>query len=689
MKSFGKDTQMSSSYSPVSIWQTIKYFITDTSEGAEISTLRQEVTSYLVGEPLAQIGALETEYSYTEISVDNGIPDAYAIIDNDQTLSIVALAGRLGNMTMPEVQFSDIKLCIDNLVSKLSEVFGSSLTFSSERHEGIGEYVHSLKQAAPRIKKIDAKIVAIGSVREEVNDLTTNLVKKVHLADGSSLPFLVELFDLPTLQVEWDRSAKSGTVDLDFREFLGHPLRALKAPSDSQGFDTYLAIIPGDALANIYARYKTRILQKNLRNFLQAKGKINKGIQETLLTKPDRFLAYNNGLTITASEAIVNESQQIVTLRDFQIVNGGQTTASLDFFKRLSNIEDSKRLAAMAKVFVQAKITVVDTLKDASFIDDVSKYANSQNKVNLSDFGARDNFQETLARLMRDKKELECVWDDGETLYWYYEAFRGSYLTSKFQLSGTKRAIFEKSFPKEQVITKLDLAKCENGWDGYPHFVCRGAEKNFSEWSRRTVPQSRLAPDFEFCKELVAKFLLFNKFETLVKQEGFVAFKSQISAYSYSYHRYLLEIRDREVNLETIWDEAHVSDHLTESMVLVIQYVNDLLRRGAGDEDPAQWAKKPIAWERFKETTKTSNYPKIIGSLRSSDALRRSRFQLQVACTKALEEIEKSRFGLVKNEILHKLGLDSTYWEQIRQTLLRDYEIVQTGFGSATRYKKS
>jgi hypothetical protein len=680
---------MASSYSPVSIWQTIKYFITDSSEGEVTSTLRQEVASYLVGEPLVQIGALESEYSYTEISVANGIPDAYAIIDDDQTLSIVALAGRLGDMTMPEVQFSDIKLCIDNLVVKLSNVFGDISTFSADGQEGVGEYVHLVKQAAPRIKKIDAKVVVIGSVKEKVNDLATNLFKKVHVADGRNLPFSIELFDLPTLQAEWDRSAKSGTVDLDLSEFLGHPLRALKAPSDGQGFDTYLAIIPGNALANIYARYKTRILQKNLRNFLQAKGKINKGIQETLLMKPDKFLAYNNGLTITASEAIVNESQQIVTLRDFQIVNGGQTTASLDFFKRLSNIEDSKRQAAISKVFVQAKITVVDTRTDSSFIDDVSKYANSQNKVNLSDFGARDNFQDTLSRLMRNNKELECIWDDGETLYWYYEAFRGSYLTSKFQLSGTKRKIFEKSFPKDQVITKLDLAKCENGWDGYPHFVCRGAEKNFSEWSRRTVPQSRLAPDVDFCKELVAKFLLFKKFEALVKQEGYVAFKSQISAYSYSYHRYLLEIRDREINLETIWVKGHVPDELTDSMVLVIRYVNELLRRVAGDEDPAQWAKKPIAWERFKETTKTNTYPKIFGHLKSSGLLRKLDFNLQVACTKAVEEIEKSRFGLVKNEILQKLGIDSTYWEQIRQTLLRDYEIIQTGFGSATRYKKS
>ena len=680
---------MSSSSSAVSIWQTITYFINDSSDGFDSQPLRNQIANYLIGEPLAQIGTLEEGFIYTEVSIAEGLPDAFALSDNNQTLNLLFLVGRLGNLKLPEVKLSEISQSLESLATTISSVLLGTQAFTTEGRDGLGEFVYLVQEASSKIKKIDVKVIALGSIQAEVPEIANKLVREIKLSEKHSCPFLVEVFDIPTLQAEFDRSAKSGTVDLDLIEYLGHPLRCLKAPSGVDGFDTYLAIIPGDALANIYYRWKTRILQKNLRNFLQAKGKINRGIQETLLKKPERFLAYNNGLTITASQAVINESQQIVKLCDFQIVNGGQTTASLDFFKRLSNIEESKRIEALKKVSVQAKITVVDTTKDPEFINDVSNYANSQNKVNLSDFGARDKFQETLAALMRDNEDLAFEWDNGDINFWYYEAFRGGHLTSKFQLTGNKRAIFERAFPKDQVITKLDLAKCENSWDGYPHFVCRGAEKNFLEWRKRTLPQSRLAPDLDFCKELVAKFLLFRRFESLVKKQGFPAFKSQISAISYSYFRYLLEIRNYEVDLNKIWETGWVPEEMNESILLVIRFVADLIRKGAGEEDPAQWAKKQTAWESFKETTKTNSYPKIVGPLKSLGALRKSRFHLQVACTKAMEEIEKSRFGLVKVEILQKLGLDSTYWEQIRQTLLRDYEIIQTGFGSATRYKKS
>lgn len=683
----GNKSIMSNTDSSPSIWQTINYYINDSTEFEGAQPLRYEIAKYLIGEPLSQIGVLESEYSYTEISTDEGIPDAFTILSDERTLSIVVLIGRLGNRNIPDISFEDVKWNLKNVELQINAITEGSAKIATEGREGVGEFVNLIQSMAEQLEKIEIKAVTIGSVKAATPDLATKLIEKMTLVDGRTIPCSIELFDIPTLQYEWDRSSKTGTIDLDLTEFLGHPLRCLKESSTDEGFETYLAILPGDALANIYARYKGRILQKNLRNFLQVKGKTNKGIQSTLLNKPERFLAYNNGLTITATKAVLNESGQIVTLKDFQIVNGGQTTASLDYFKRFSPVDDSKRRDALKQVFVQAKITVIDTLKDSSFLDEVSNYANSQNAVKLSDFVSRDKFQESLAKLMRANDDLACVWDDGRVLYWYYESFRGNYVTEKYHLSGSKRQIFENMFPKDQVINKLDLAKCENGWDGYPHFVCRGAEKNLQEWLRRKPPQMRVEPDTQFCKELVAKFLLFNSFDDLVHEQGYAGFKSQIVSLSFSYFRYLLEIKQREIDLDKIWEAGSVPSELVESMIDVIKFVGMFLPKAAGKEDPAQWAKKPVAWEKLKETITRGSNPKILVKLRGTEFLRQSNVDIEVLLFRALEELSKTRHGLKKLDLSSKLNLEDSNWSELRRRLLNSPDVVQTGSGTGTVYK--
>jgi hypothetical protein len=86
-------------------------------------------------------------------------------------------------------------------------------------------------------------------------------------------------------------------------------------------------------LADIYNDYRSALLERNVRSFLQFNGKVNKGIRDTLKTAPHRFLPYNNGLSTTASSVVLtgasNGTAHIRSLADFQIVNGGQTTASI------------------------------------------------------------------------------------------------------------------------------------------------------------------------------------------------------------------------------------------------------------------------------------------------------------------------------------------------------------------------
>lgn len=580
---------------------------------------------------------------------------------------------------MPTVSSGVVESALKRMIFNLQgNIDGSISTYESGR-EGVGEYLSVLANDLGKVVAIRVNAIVLGVAENATFEAAENRFSAIQTLDHRSVPVSVEVVDVPTLQNQWDRSSKSGTVDLVLSEFVGGPLPCLRTTGSGGEFDTYLAIIPGNSLADIYYRFKSKVLQKNLRNFLQATGKVNKGIQKTLKEQPERFLAYNNGLTITASAAELDEVGRILVLRDFQIVNGGQTTASLDHAKRFMGVD-------LSKVSVQAKITVIDTTADPKFIDDVSNYANSQNKVKLSDFSARDNFQVVLAGLMRDNPELQCVWDTGEVNYWYYESFRAGYATAKNQLLGAQRARFEKNFPQRQVIDKLELAKVENLWDGYPYFVCRGADKNFVEWVKRTRPHSRPEPDVEFCAELVAKVIMFRAYADLVREIGFGGFKSQIAAYSFSFHRFLLERRGREVDLNRIWECGHIPIELSDTMRQVVTYVGDFLTKQAGSEDPAQWSKKQVAWDRLQRLADLRHTPNIYPHLRAVDLLRPYNLDLSVACAKVMDVLQKARTPMSKIQIFKVARVPDAMWGEVRRELLSNYGVRTIGHGYAMRY---
>ena len=84
--------------------------------------------------------------------------------------------------------------------------------------------------------------------------------------------------------------------------------------------------------------------------------------------------------TRTTDDGLVIDS-----IKDLQIVNGGQTTASL-FHTRRSDKAD------LGEVFVQMKLTVIDDEKSEEVVPRISEFANTQNKVNAADFFSNHPF---------------------------------------------------------------------------------------------------------------------------------------------------------------------------------------------------------------------------------------------------------------------------------------------------------
>ena len=305
------------------------------------------------------------------------------------------------------------------------------------------------------------------------------------LTDPSAVPASVEsdednfviefnVWDMQRIYQQHNIRAGKEKVEIDFPTTYNTELQCLKMSDQNPFVDAYLAIIPGKTLAKIYKQYQQILLEKNVRTFLQFKGKVNKEIRRTLREQPDMFFSYNNGISTTASGIELKEVDgvlYITRLFDWQIVNGGQTTASI-----AASITD--REVDLSKVYVPMKISVIrDTSHSDEIVKAISTSANSQTAIKSSDFSANEPFLIDLENFSRS--EWVPNGKSRPICKWYFERTRGQYFDQLAQLSGFNEKSFRTEYPKSQRITKTDVAKYENAWRQRPYDVCRGAEQNY------------------------------------------------------------------------------------------------------------------------------------------------------------------------------------------------------------------
>src|SRR5690606_15569568 len=198
------------------------------------------------------------------------------------------------------------------------------------------------------------------------------------------VPVTMNVWDLTRLYKFIASGQTREELVIDFAEDFGSPVPLLKASEESAHFDSYIGVISGTQLAAIYDKWGARLLEANVRSFLQARGKVNSGIRRTILQEPAMFFSYNNGLTATAEDveiADMGEGLLLMSARNFQIVNGGQTTASLHAARKAAEQQ-------LKNIFVQMKLTVVPSSQAEEVVLLISEYANSQNKVSAADFFA-------------------------------------------------------------------------------------------------------------------------------------------------------------------------------------------------------------------------------------------------------------------------------------------------------------
>lgn len=373
----------------------------------------------------------------------------------------------------------------------------------------------------------------------------------------------------------------------------GESLPLIKVKGDNEIYDCYIGVISGKLLARIYETEGQDLIQKNVRSFLQAIGKVNKGIKVSLANEPQMFMAYNNGISTIAESITVDEGRSsgdivnITEVTGWQIVNGGQTTASI--------YNAYKAKLPLEQVNVQIKLSVIKQKDRAEeIIHNISKYANSQNKINMSDFNANDAYHVKMERLSRATPIP--VAKGKSTDYWFYERARGQYLVElNRQPTAAAKKEFKSRCPKNRCISKTVAAKCVMTYRGYPDIVSKGLETSFIYFSDMVSKGEVPEPSEQSYIEMIAKVILFNSCDEIIKNLKFGGFKAQQDYYTVAlFGKYYSDLFDP---LE-IWNRQSINAETAKTIEELAYFVwNHFQNPTVPGVNIGQWCKKEECWE--------------------------------------------------------------------------------------------
>jgi hypothetical protein len=428
------------------------------------------------------------------------------------------------------------------------------------------------------------------------NTLLSNRLQSLEESEIKGFKCTFDIWDVDRLyRIETSGTGKESIV-IDFVHKFGKSLPCLPAFTGLDTFRSYLLAIPGEFIANLYGQHGERLLEQNVRTFLQFRGNVNKGMRDTIINEPQMFFAYNNGITATAElmeTEIENGSERIKLIKNLQIVNGGQTTASLytALIKSKANLED---------VYVQMKLTIIPPEQLEQVVPKISEYANTQNKVNAADFFSNHPFhlrmEDFSRRIWAPSKEGGL-----KETHWYYERTRGQYANAQASLTNAQKKEFLNQNPKMQMFSKTDLAKFYYSWEKQPHIVSLGAQKNFAKFASEILKgweENEQQFNELYFKELIAKAIIFRFLDrSLMKQTWYGGYKANIIAYSIAKFSELISVTGKQLDLLLIWKRQQLTETTQKNLLDIARLVNEAIQDTPdGITNVTEWCKKTQCW---------------------------------------------------------------------------------------------
>ncbi len=533
-----------------------------------------------------KINAYSISENYETVDLFIAVYKGTDVISKTGTDEIEQAAKRITNFFRKAIYANDYEK---------SKVFRSEYIDIIEESSEIFQFAYTLgkdKDLRENLVRVNATILTNGIYNGEFPGSL----------EISGYKIFFKVFDLNAL---FNVSEKSHIpIQINFTE-EGYKVPCISSPSLNDEYQSYLAIIPGIALANIYERFGARLMEQNVRSFLQFTGKINKGIRDTIRTEPEMFLAFNNGIAATADEVEFistddNKGLLLSSVKDLQIVNGGQTTASIYHTWK-------KDKADISEINVQVKLSVIkDKDNFSTIVSRIAEYANTQNKVSVADLSSNRPYHIELEKLSRTVYTPITNTNNLQTR-WFYERARGQYKNSRLKEGFTKsrQKAFDLKNPKSQMFTKEELAKYINSYSEItegrkvvigPHYVVRGNQKNYIQFMNYNL-ESKLSN--VYFEDQIAKAILFKSAEKLygVKPYSIGDMRYITVPYSISLLTYLTK---GKIDLYKIWRNQGLSDEMKSLLYDIMQTVEDFIKDSAPGGLYGEWAKKEECWQNVQ-----------------------------------------------------------------------------------------
>jgi hypothetical protein len=613
--------------------------------------------------------------------------NGFAISDNYETLDlfITVFKGTDEISTTTKAEIETAQKRISNFFNKcISKEYVNEIEESSEIFQ-LANTLANYDEIKDNLVRINAIILTDGEYKGEFpkNEKISNYNVFYRVID---IHFLFKISEQSRVPIE-----------IDFEDFDGEhfEIPCLTANTDSNTYKTYIAIIPGNCVAKLYERYGARLLEQNVRSFLQFTGKINKGIRDTIRNEAEMFLAFNNGIAATADHIELDKSGHFISkISNLQIVNGGQTTASI------YNTAKKDR-ADISKIFVQVKFSIIENPEQYSeIVSRISKYANTQNKVNDADFSANNPALVAFEKLSRYILSPITATSNIQTS-WFFERARGQYKTLRSREGRTKalQTAFDKKYPKKQMFSKVELAKYINAYqevyDGKklvigPHIVVRGNEKNYAQFIGNNLPENIKKINNVYFEDAIAKCILFKNTDKRygIKPNSIGEMKQVVVPYTLSL---LNIITDNQLDLFKIWKNQDVSAELSDFIFELMKQVNQFILDTYNGQHYIEKAKKEECWDLVKNHSWNINLKDIKADLidPKNPPKRNTDIDIAEAELEQNKVVIKSIPPALWNEIL-QWGKDSELLDTIKQTVVSNiaFKLRQNRILADDEYQK-
>ena len=472
-------------------------------------------------------------------------------------------------------------------------------------------------------------------------------------------------------------SNSSEILEIETSDFGCDGIPCLKADLGGESkYDAYLGIVPGKFLADIYLKFGSKLLQGNVRAFLSFRGNVNKGIRSTIMKQPENFFTYNNGIAIVARAVRFSpDKSKIVFFKDLQIINGGQTTASL-----ASAIIKKEAPKGMDTLFVPMKLTVLNVEDDMSeeevqnyneLTKTISECANSQNAVKSADFFSNHPFHVKMEQLSRRVMAPPVGGNPYQTV-WFYERSRGKWEQEQMKLTPHQRDLFKEKNPKSQLITKEKLAKCYNAMLMHPDQVCKSSADNFkifAPYIDGIYENDRDRINDEFFKKCVCSIIIFDTLDKLISKEDWYpkgGNKAQITPYTIAKLMTLVP-KDSDLDFALIWNKQTLYPALATELLRLAYFTHKYLEEKAAGGLVRSLSRLAGTWNDFK----TVEY-------NLSDAFKRTLISKEETriVEQAAKRAHKFNSKIDASVEIFKLGQD--YWMTVYNALVKE-EILSFG----------